>query len=69
MKHGAYITVESEYTDDGHLVDCIYAHCDISDETVGPIWGTEVPSIKRALMELRRECGSKCGNSVWHYLL
>ena len=42
---------------------CVYATCDRSGLTVGPIWGTGTDSRKRALAQLTEECS--CG-ATWH---
>ncbi len=55
----ATIDYTTEENEDGREMDCVFATCEESDETVGPIWGHGEASVKRALATLTEECG--CG--------
>jgi hypothetical protein len=48
----------------GHQQPCVYATCIDSGIQVGPVWGTDSPSILRVLAELTQECD--CGATFHH---
>ena len=57
----AEIEESEEENDEGRMQPCIYATCEESGDTVGPIWGTAENSVLRALATLTEECS--CGAS------
>jgi hypothetical protein len=52
----AVIVYDEEENDFGRLADCVYARCDESGDTAGPVWGHGERSVKRALATLSEEC-------------
>lgn len=48
----------------GEEEKCIFVECGESGVVVGPVWGTNDASRKRALAQLTEECG--CG-ARYHY--
>ena len=59
----AEVNIGSEYTEKGRLRPCVYVQCVQSRHWVGPIWGDEERSVKRALATLGEQCS--CGGG-WH---
>jgi hypothetical protein len=62
----AEVNIGSEYTEKGRLRPCVYVQCVQSRDWVGPIWGDEERSVKRALATLgeQRSCGGGWHNEV-----
>lgn len=56
-----YTEEESDLT--GHDQPCVYATCNVSGDTAGPVWGDGPASVKRALAMLTERCD--CG-ARWH---
>lgn len=61
-KHSVTLEYNTEVSSNGKILECLYATCDVSHVTVGPIWGASEASELRALVELREECDP----SIWH---
>jgi hypothetical protein len=59
MTELAEIELTEEENDNGYDTPCVYATCERSGESVGPIWGIGPESVKRALATLTEEC--TCG--------
>ena len=55
-RHTVEITYRQEENEDGREQDCVYATCEDSGATCGPIWGHSDASVKRALATLSEEC-------------
>jgi uncharacterized protein (DUF2461 family) len=46
----------SEDNEKGVNQPCVYVQCQLSEHSVGPIWGHSDASVKRALATLTTEC-------------
>ncbi len=57
----AEIDYTEEENDNGFEQPCVYAICNESGDSAGPIWGQGAESVKRALATLTEEC--TCGAS------
>lgn len=55
----AEIDITEEENDSGVVIPCVYATCNDSGDSIGPIWGDGEASVKRALATLTEECS--CG--------
>ena len=63
MTSTATIEEREEENDRGRMADCVYATCDESGDSVGPVWGIGDNSRKKALAMLSEICD--CGAN-WH---
>lgn len=52
----AIIHFTSARNPEGKQALCIYAQCQFSDNSIGPIWGHSEASVRAALSELTRNC-------------
>ena len=52
----ASIEYSEQENDEGFMQNCVYAACEESGDTVGPIWGHGDASVLRALATLTEEC-------------
>lgn len=55
-QHTAQIDYTREENEEGREQDCVYATCNETDETAGPVCGHSEASVKRALAMLREQC-------------
>jgi hypothetical protein len=55
-KAPATILFTSEDNEEGKRQSCVYASCQMSGHSVGPIWGHGEKSIKRVLATLTEQC-------------
>jgi hypothetical protein len=52
----ATILFTSAKNEDGDRQICVYAQCQMSENTAGPIWGHTDQSIRKSLSVLTRHC-------------
>ena len=61
ITHFARLDYLEEENEEGVPVPCIYAECEDTGESIGPIWGHGDASRKRALATLAEKC-----DGSWH---
>ena len=57
----ADIDFMEEENENGYCQICVYATCNRSGDSVGPIWGDSEASVLRALATLTEECSCGAG--------